>query len=209
MIIEAATHDRIYRAIQERYLAGHFQPHVRIEITGIANLLDCSVTPVREVLYRMVGERLIDTHPNGSFQLAIPDADALANLYGHAGQQLLSALHLASRAAVRTAIGPYRDWNFSDGGISIPVATSMVFETIARASGNEEDHASVRHLNLRLHYCRLAEAKLFGDLERELRTFVRNGTIDVKMNVRRRIIAYHRRRAAHATQLALLLRGDA
>lgn len=205
MILEPATHDRIYRSIKEDYLAGRFRPGARIEITTIANILGCSVTPVREVLYRLVGEGLLEASPEGGFRLALPDFMALANLYAWTGQLLLSALHLTSRATIKSAMGTLRETDFGMDPISIPTATSATFEAIARASGNAEHLTSVRHANQRLHYCRLAEAQLFGDLERELRTFVRNGRIDVKMNVRRRVIAYYRRRSEQASQICLLM----
>lgn len=207
MAPETATHQRIYRTIKEDYLAGAFGPGARIQIPSIARRADSSVTPVREALYRLVGEGLVEADPDGGFRIALPDFNALANLYAWSGHQLLSALHLTSRSAIKAAMVRLRDMEIGPDPISIVTATSATFEAIAWASGNSEYLASIQRTNERLHYCQLAEAGLFGDLERELRTFVRNGTIDVKMNVRRRVTAYHRRRVEHVAQLCALLQG--
>jgi len=205
MLLDIATQERVYRAIKNDFLAGAFTPGVRIEIPAIADRHGSSVTPVREALYRLTGEGLVEVNPDGGFRLALPDFANLASLYAWSGHQLLSALHFTSRSAIRSAMATIRMLEIAREPLPTALAANATFEAIARASGNDEYLASVQRTNHRLHYCRLAEAKLFGDLDRELRTFVRNGTIDVKTNARRRVIAYHRRRVEHAAQLHALI----
>jgi DNA-binding transcriptional MocR family regulator len=209
MAPETATHDRIYRAIRADMIDGDLQPGSRIEIQSIADRCGASVTPVREALYRLIGEQLIEAHTDGGFQLALFDFHGLANLYAWMAQHLLSALHVTSgpsiRAAMKSIGKPKDDWSATD----LVVATGETFDAVGRATGNGEYVAAIQRTNLRLHYYRLAEAKLFGDTARELRTFTRNGGIDVRTNVRRRIIAYHRRRIEHANQLCRLVNGGA
>ncbi len=205
MAPESVTQDRIYRALKDEILAGHIDPHARIDIQRIADQSMASPTPVREALCRLVGETLVEPHPDGGFRIALPDFHGLTSLYIWTGQQLLAALHLSSAAAIRQAMAGVPEFRTGLEPVELAESTSMTFETIAGASGNREFVAAVQRSNERLQYFRLAEPRLFGDLERELRTFFRNGTIDVKTNVRRRVIAYHRRRIEHASQLYALV----
>lgn len=209
MAPETVTHDRIYRAVKAEIVESRVPPGARVDIQGIADRCGASVTPVREVLYRLVGEELVEAHPDGGFRLTLLDFERLANLYSWTAQQLLSALHITSGSSIREAMIRIKELARSDTAIDVPGVTSEIFEAIAQATGNDEYVAAMQRSNLRLHYARLAEAKLFADLEREFLTFVRNGTIDVKTNVRRRVIAYHRRRVEHAAQLsALIIKGS-
>jgi DNA-binding GntR family transcriptional regulator len=205
MAPESVTQDRIYRTIKDEILGGRVELHARIDIQRIADQCLASPTPVREALCRLVGETLVEAHPDGGFRIALPDFRGLTSLYIWTGQQLLSALHLSSAAAIRQAMAGVREFRTGLKPVELASATSTTFETIAGASGNQEFVAAVQRANERLQYFRLAEPRLFGDLERELRTFFRNGTIDVKTNVRRRVIAYHRRRIEHTPQLYALV----
>lgn len=209
MAPETVTHDRIYRTIKADMIDGGLQPGSRIEIQAIADRCGASVTPVREALYRLVGEQLIEAHPDGGFQLALLDFHGLANLYAWTAQHLLSALHVTSGPSIRAAMKSVSEPRDDYSAVDIVVAAGETFDAVARATGNGEYVAAIQRTNLRLHYYRLAETRLFGDTARELRTFTRNGGIDVRTNVRRRIIAYHRRRIEHANQLCGLVRGDA
>jgi DNA-binding GntR family transcriptional regulator len=210
MAPESVTQDRIYQSIKDEILAGHIDLHRRIDIQGIADQCSASPTPVREALCRLVGENLVESHPDGGFRIALPDFHGLTSLYIWAGQQLLSALHLSSIAAVRQAMATVREYRPGLDPAELAAAVSTTFEAIASASGNVEFVAAIRRANERLQPFRLIEPRLFGDLERERRTFFRNGTIDVKTNLRRRVIAYHRRRVEHAPQLyALVQEGSA
>ncbi|MCM3420956.1 GntR family transcriptional regulator [Sphingopyxis alaskensis] len=208
MAPETATHDRIYRAIRADIFESRFQPGARVDIQTIADRCGASVTPVREALYRLVGEDLVEAHPDGGFRLALLDSHGLANLYSWTAQQLLSALHVTSGPAVRAAMKSVGKIQDDHSAIDAAAATGGIFEAIAWATGNSEYVTAIQRTNHRLHYYRLAESKLFGDTARELRTFTRNGNIDVRTNVRRRIIAYHRRRFEHANQLCVLVSRD-
>jgi DNA-binding GntR family transcriptional regulator len=205
MAPETATHDRIYRAIKAEIVESRVAPGARVDIQAVADRCSASATPVREALYRLVGEEVVEAHPDGGFRLILLDFERLANLYSWTAQQLLSALHITSGSSVHEAMIGIKELQRDRGALDVTVVTSETFEAIARATGNEEYVAAIQRANFRLHSSRLVEAKLFGDLEKELRTFVRNGTIDVKTNVRRRVIAYHRRRVEHAAQLSALI----
>ena len=201
MAPEAATHERIYRTIKADLLAGQFDPHHRIEAQAIAERCSASVTPVREALYRLVGEALIEAHPDRGFRIAVPDGDGLRNLYGWMEQQLLAAVRLSSPQAIRQAMAPFRPRQFSIGDLSLLGLVDDTFEAIGQASGNRELVASIQQGNVRLRSARLAELRVLHDLQDEIRKFHGNGTIDMRSHVKKQIIAYHRIRAHRVADL--------
>jgi len=56
--------ERVYRALKEKILSGHFVPGRSVTLRGIAGMLDVSPTPVREALRRLVSERALEVHGN-------------------------------------------------------------------------------------------------------------------------------------------------
>lgn len=62
---QSITHDRIYRTMKADILAGQFTPGVKLTATKLAGRYEASITPVREAIYRLVGEGLIEMTPDG------------------------------------------------------------------------------------------------------------------------------------------------
>src|SRR3546814_20884160 len=56
-----------YEAIKRRLMTGEWASGTRIEAARLADDLGVSVTPVRDSLYRLNGERLADFTPGGGF----------------------------------------------------------------------------------------------------------------------------------------------
>jgi DNA-binding GntR family transcriptional regulator len=195
------TQERVYRALREEYLDGRFQPGHRLDLHALADRHRASTTPVREAMQRMIGEQLFESNPEGGVRLAFPDANSLIQLYGWNAQHMLSALRIASASRLRAAMRQMRERSPARDAADHAWFTAILFQSIGDATGNAEFAVQIERANARLHYVRLGEARLFDDLARELRTFLRNGDIDVRMNLRRRIIAYHRRRIEHAASI--------
>lgn len=208
MAPDPITQARVYRAIKEEFLAGRFRPGVRLDLQAIADRHRASTTPVREAIHRMIGEQLFEPHPEGGIRIAVPDAAALRDLYSWNAQHLLGTLRASSTASLRACLRPLRDRPAGAEALDLAWFAADAFKAIGEATGNTEFAAQIERANERLHYPRLAEARLFPDLGREVRTLLRNGGIDVRTNLRRRVIAYHRRRAeqvvAIVAEIALL-----
>ena len=201
---DLSVHRRLYGSIR-RGLPELGSPALgRIAALKVADANRVSVTPVREVLFRLAGERLVDLHPDGGFSLPALDARALADLDAWNGHHLLAALHLLPEGVVGSVM--------TRAGGHVPVRHIEVvdriedlFEELGRATGNGEFVSQIDTASARLRAARLVEDRLFPDTGRELRSMVRRVVSDAKANVRRRIHAYHRRRVEHAGQLAALL----
>jgi DNA-binding GntR family transcriptional regulator len=177
---------------------------VRIDLQSIADRNRASTTPVREAIHRLIGERLVEPHPDGGFQIALPEVSQLLHLYVWNVQHLLAALHILSRQAIEAAIQHGRH-SVGSAPREQALAISAIFSTIGRATGNSEFIWQMEAVNERLHYPRIAEVILFGDTRRELRTMTAAGDMRVQSNVRRRILTYHRRRIEHVSQIYHIL----
>jgi DNA-binding GntR family transcriptional regulator len=202
---DPVTLERIYRALKDEYLSGAYHLGGRIDLQPLADRHRASVTPVREAIYRLIGERLFEAHPDGGFRIARPEPARLTHLYAWNLQHLLAALHVTGEAALRQALQTLRHLVPGTDRIAQIHATGMVFRVIGEATGNLEFAEQVEAANARLFYPRLAEAMIFKDLVRESRALSDPGTMNVQKILRRRIIAYHRRRIEHVAQIALLL----
>ncbi len=204
----AGVHERIYAALRGDFLAGVFRPSVKLNLGGYARRHDTSMTPVREAAFRLVGEQLLEPHPDNGFRIYLPDALRLLQLYAWNGQHLLAALHMTSTAALHAALAPFRAqtraWEpitSETDRIALVHATGDLFRAIGSASGNVEFVHCIEAANARLLYLRLAETRVFKDSARELSRLIKGGDLDVENNVRRRILAYHRRRIEQASQI--------
>lgn len=198
MAPDPLTQERLYRSLKSEFLAGKFVAGARVEIAAIADRHRASVTPVREAIHRLIGEDLLESRPDGGFQLVIPDPEQLTHLYRWNGQMLLTALHLASRLALREVVARFNGRVRTAEPNNIASWTNNFFHAIGQASENLECAGHLSRLGERLHYARLVEPRALPDIVRELDILVRNGSIDVKMILRRRIVAYHRRRIERA-----------
>jgi len=202
MAPESVTQDRIYNAIKADYLDGLFRPGIRIDLQSIADRHRASTTPVREAVHRMIGERLVEPHPDGGFRIVTIDTVRLAHLYAWQCQQTLAALHQLHGQALARALAPFRQTIVSPEPIRQVERIDLIFQRIANETGNLELIDQVVLANERLRYPRLAETGLFPNIVRELETLTRNGNTAGISNVRRRISAYHDRRILHATEIA-------
>lgn len=205
MAPDAINQDRLYQALKAEYLSGAFRIGTRIEMTTTADRYRVSPTPVRDAMNRLVGEKLLEFHPDGGFQIAVPDQERLLHLYSWNLHHLLAALHLATDDMLKRHLAPLL-------GHAIPVPSigkvdliSRIFEAIGRATGSHEFIAAIQAANERLHYVRIAEIAYFKGVDRELRLLSKPAQNNMQLNVRRRLWAYHRRRFDHVSAIAVRL----
>ena len=201
MAPDPVTQARIYEAVKEDYLAGLLRPGARIEIQTLADRHRASTTPIREVLHKLEGERLIEPRPEGGFRIAMPDASRLSHIYDWNLNVLSGAIHLSGGGALREATRPFRDLNSTRSPIALANRTATLFAAICRASANAEFVDQIVSLNERLHYVRIGEAQLFADADLELHRIALNGTIDMKRALGGRLRRYHDQRVRHCAEI--------
>jgi DNA-binding FadR family transcriptional regulator len=178
-----------YEAIKRRLMHGHWPPGTRLEAARIADLLHVSITPVRDSLYRLTGERMVDfTHGEGFHAPRMTESDLRSMLELHL-VLMLAALATQVRDSTTTV---KRQDEGSDGFGSL-------FLAIARRSGNAELANCIAGLGDRLHIARLVDPEILGDTDRELGDLKAAYANDAAHpQVRALLLRYHERRAQDA-----------
>lgn len=192
-----ATTERVYDALKRHLQSGGIAPGDKLDPARFAEELHSSVTPVRDALHRLVGERLVETRLSEGFHQPRATEPGLRDLYSWN----LAMLRSVIAAWPRT--GPLSAAN--DLPVDIERATPHFFERCAERSGNVEMAATVAGMNDRLATARVAERQRFGDLESELRALALAADTGTPREVARQIQAYHRRRLRAVPEIVHLM----
>lgn len=196
------TFDRVYPALKEQLMSGKFAPGDHLEPATIGQELNSSITPVRDALHRLVGERLVEAPRNDGFRVPFPTEAELRDLYGW--NRELADLGLR-RPPRKNASRPPVGANATTGAAVADMA-ALVFRCIARRSANPELEAAVESLSDRLSATRHLEARIFEDASGEidaLRMLLEEQDIPA---LRRGLAAYHKRRQRAVPDLLVMAR---
>ena len=195
------TFDRVYLALKEQLMSGRFAPGDHLEPTTIGEEVNASITPVRDALHRLVGERMVEAPRNDGFRVPAPTEADLRDLY--CWNCRLLELALARRASARVPL-------LGTGSAEAPDATTFMaadlFRLIARKSGSPEHERAVENLNDRLGALRVAERRLFEDAGEELSLLLAAFREGNAVSLRRGVGAYHRRRQRRVPEILVAAR---
>lgn len=153
------TSERVLDALRRALLEHRFRPGDRLDPAHLAAPLSSSVTPVREALYVLAGEGLVETRTSDGFHVPQLDEPALRDRYHWNGQ--LARLAIGSRE-LRTSPPPPGE---SDDLSDLAAATMT---GISQLTGNIEIHRAMASLNARLHAVRTVEPEVMADIPQEL-----------------------------------------
>lgn len=192
-----ATSERVYEALKERILDNRIRPGERIEPAAMAEELSSSVTPVREALNILTGERLLETRAGGGFHVPAIDQLSLSDLYRWNADVLALAIREWPRGAVLAA-------ERARPG-DAPDAARMLFAALCALSPNAEHRACMEANSDRLQAARHAELGVVGDPAAELSAIGEAAEQGERALLQRRVAAYHRRRAQRAAVLVRAL----
>ncbi|MES2443320.1 MAG: GntR family transcriptional regulator [Pseudomonadota bacterium] len=152
--------ERSYSALKQMLREGHYAPGARLEANRLAEELGVSMTPVRDVLHRLVGERLVEASSGEGFHVPRHSEAGLRDLYEWHSALILIAIR-TTRIAGDLGIEP----NFA----STADLTQWTFEQIASGAPNREVRAAVASAGDRLHPFRMLEPQVLepviGELE--------------------------------------------
>lgn len=196
-----ATMERVYTELKVRVMAGEFAPGSRLDPGQLAADLGTSATPVRDALHRLAGERLVDSwHQEGFRQPIVSEAD-LRDLYVWTA----ALLGFALRAPAAFPTMPEAPFTGADGD-DYPARLARLFRSIALFSDNREVRHAIANIVDRSHLFRELELQTdptcgdaIGEMEEDFRQG-RWGELRTKIN------AFHRRRAAWAGRVGADLR---
>lgn len=183
-----ATFERVYRELKRMLAEGDLPPGTPIEPAIIGRQIASSITPVRDALHRLAGERLVEAPNHNGFRVPMPTEAALRDLYGWNAQLLglaVRRLKPAGNAVARCHL-PEEDRQ--------AIKTAVLFTAIARLSDSDEHERAVGQLNERLAPYRRVETMLFDDLDEELDDLIRCGVDGQARSLAKLLDRYHRRR---------------
>jgi DNA-binding GntR family transcriptional regulator len=186
-----------YRAIKERLKAGTWAPGARLEAVRLADELGVSVTPVRDSLNRLAGERMVELVSGDGFRVIRLTEQRLRDMLAFNQSLLLQALDRPS--------GPARFLNEAGAGPTHAEQVARLFASIVARTNNDEALEIIRSLNDRFHTVRSQDVALFMGVHAELQSLEYLHSSDEITDLRQSLIAYHRRRRASAADTIGLL----
>eukprot|EP01136_Pigoraptor_vietnamica_P040924 Opistho-1_new@13306 len=125
-----ATFERVYNELKRMLAEGELPPGSPIEPALIGKRIASSITPIRDALHRLTGERLVEAPNHNGFRAQSLNEKALRDLYGW-NWQMLEVFTRHSSAAIPLII--------EDGvGEEVATASAKLFEKLARRTQNSE-----------------------------------------------------------------------
>ncbi len=187
-----------YEAIKRRLMSGEWASGSRIEAARLADDLGVSVTPVRDSLYRLNGERMVDFTPGEGFHVHRLTETEFRDLLELHLILLLAALATAPKGSATSvpADRPYPD------------RVADLFLAIAERSANSEFVACVGVIGDRLQLSRHFDAMILADVDAEVEAMATAvADAEPQAQVRALLLGYHERRAHEAASYARTLAG--
>ena len=189
-----------YDALRRRLLTGTWPSGQRLEAVRLADELGVSITPVRDALNRLVGERLVQSTPGDGFHGPRLDEAEFRTLLGWHHMLLVTALRGRGRLQLI---------QIPRGHDGIGERTALLFGAIAAVAGSNELDWAMSNSAARLGPFRKHEEDTLPDVEQELDAIEQLARNAPREMMRRAIGHYHRRRIDRAAKLTSLARDGA
>ena len=186
------TFERVYAAIKQHLREGVFRPGDRLEPAVLSEELNASVTPVRDALHRLTGERLVEAPRHEGFRAPLVTETMLRHLYAWHRDLLLLA-------TARRHLGPVSVGQDEDSSRLTPLGLlhrqNAFFLKLVEAGGNPEHLFALRTLMERMEPFQRFEDELLDAVQEETETIVAAISAGDRPALRKSLVAYHRRRA--------------
>lgn len=183
------TFERVYAAIKQQLREGVFRPGERLEPAVLSEELNASVTPVRDALHRLTGERLVEAPRHEGFRAPMLTETMLRHLYAwHRDLLLLAILNRRAEIAQPNA------WPDAPGETASYEQRNHVFLALAQATNNPEHLIAMRTLTERPEPVQRLEDALLDAVEEETAQIVAALQKRDRTALRRSLVHYHRRR---------------
>ena len=171
----ATRADHAYAELKRRLLSGEFALNVRLGEERLASLIGMSRTPIREALFRLHAEGLVERWPDGGFRPVAPDVSVMRDIYEVRAALEVTAIRRPSQQGTvhdRDILDGLRsDWlqlaedvdHEPDPGF---VAVDESFHiTLAEAAGNSVLVDQLRQLNDRIRVVRMQDFMVEGRIQ--------------------------------------------
>jgi hypothetical protein len=201
-----ATFERVYISLKEMMRSGVFAPGQHLDPGTLGAELSSSITPVRDALHRLVGERLVEAPRNDGFRAPLLTEIHLRQLYGWNLDLLLMAIRSARKPAADD-LDEWPDVPPDAGPHEITSSAEALFLRIGHRSANPEHAIAIASTGDRLNALRLIEHHVIADAAEELTRLVQKARSEEGARLRHALTRYHRRRARAAAFLLEALHG--
>ncbi len=152
MVTKASLIERIYLDIRRELSDGTLAPGKRVDIAALCARVGASKSPVRNVLNRLVGEGLLETHAHDGFYRPLVTEAKLRDLYRWSQRLLLMAINIAEAEGSQAPASPA----LVDEDNVVP-ATEQLFASIAALGQSGELLRAVDNVNIRLRPIRTSK----------------------------------------------------
>jgi DNA-binding GntR family transcriptional regulator len=195
------TFDRVYAAIKQRLRGGAYKPGDRLEPAVLADELNASVTPVRDALHRLTGERLAEAPRHEGVRVPMITETMLRHLYAWHLDLLLLAVMKHRAAHV-----PHKVIE-SDQQSDLPTYArdNALFLGLVRSAGNPEHYAALESAMQRLEPVQRFEGIFLDETEADTSEIVGAIRAHDRKALRRALVRYHRRREKIVPELLTAL----
>lgn len=191
------TFDRVYLALKEQIREGRYPPGTQLEPRVLTEELISSITPIRDALHRLVGERLVEAPRNDGFRIPVVSELMVRELYAWQADLLRLALAYSPpeprEEVARAAHG------------ADTASAEDIFLEIGRSSGNYELMSALASACDRLAPLRSLELRYVPEVAEEIDTLRRLFEERDLAPLRTAIASYHRRRDRAVPQLVAAL----
>jgi DNA-binding transcriptional regulator YhcF (GntR family) len=178
--------ERSYAQLKRRLLEGQFPSGQRLEATRLAEDMDVSITPVRDVLNRLAGEGLVLAIAGDGFYVPVQNESTLRDMLDWSAFLL--------QHSIRVALNSMGDVAVRSGETS-PGAAALFSKMVAAMDSVEWDRA-LASLNDRISAMRSHDEAVVGGVVEELALLSTEISAGRGKAVARIIRIYHRRRRA-------------
>ena len=183
------TFERVYAAVKQQLCEGAFRPGDRLEPAVLSDELSASVTPVRDALHRLTGERLVEAPRHEGFRVPMLTETMLRHMYAWHRDLLLLAILNRRAELAQPDIWP----DVTDETASYE-RRNHVFLALAQATNSPEHLIALRTLTERLEPVQRLEDALLDAVEEETAQILAALHQRDRKGLRRSLINYHRRR---------------
>lgn len=181
------TFERVYVAIKDRLRAGAYKPGARLEPALLSDELNASVTPIRDALHRLTGERLVEAPRQEGFRVPLLSEARLRHLHAWHRDLLLLAI-------MRRSSATFPELSEIDDQPDPHARIRAAFALIARSQGNPEHLHALELAAERLEALERFEDMFLDGIETEANSIcgaIRDGD---ERQLRKLLVNYHRRR---------------
>lgn len=193
-----ATFERVYNELKRMLAEGELPPGSPIEPALIGKQIASSITPIRDALHRLTGERLVEAPNHNGFRVPFPTEGGLRELYSwHVKLVSLATRDLG--LSLVTANGALSEKDIAD-------KFAGLFVDIALASNVTEHVRAVEHLNDRLARFRGVESDVIEGLEEEYQQLATHVSRGDRKDVVTLLERYRRRRIQAVPDLLVACR---